>query len=152
MTLIPRWKWIGAGAGFLVSDSETSSAAKPDRAQVILHVLLSIHPTYRETTNPLKLVPETWRNPYSTSTSPEWDTSVRPGLEIGQGNTNGSSGASELDGRRKAKAVFVVLGEASRAGVKREQWLMLHSAEFRLVAFLGLNEADGGPIQPLGTI
>jgi hypothetical protein len=64
----------------------------------------------------LKLVPETWRNPYSTSTSPEWETSVRPGSEIGQVNANGELGTSELEGRRKAKAVFVVLGVSAGHG------------------------------------
>ncbi len=59
--------------------------------------------------------------------------------------------------RRKANAAFVVLGGWMRAAVvgvwPALTWAVLaYSAEFGPVELSRVDEADGGPVQPLGRI
>ncbi|WVO13927.1 hypothetical protein L204_101552 [Cryptococcus depauperatus] len=88
-----RWKYVGVAAGVVF----------------MLHVLLSIHPTYRANTSPLNLLPQKDR----------WHNSASYGSAVPL--INGHPGSFQeikdneaaLEGRRKAKAVFVVLARNS---------------------------------------
>jgi hypothetical protein len=105
--------------------------------QFLIHILASIHPTYRATTNPMKFVPESWKDYQSSlnSNTPGISDSAIPniGQPIGHfPEFESLRNNSALDGRRKANAVFVVLGmsRVSCGGVadgKREIQICGHS-------------------------
>lgn len=102
MPMIPKWRWIGAGVATLF----------------LIHILASIHPTYRATTNPMKFVPESWKDYQSSlnSNTPGISDSAIPniGQPIGHfPEFESLRNNSALDGRRKANAVFVVLARNS---------------------------------------
>lgn len=83
--------------------------------QFLIHILASIHPTYRATTNPMKFVPESWRDYQSSlnSNTPGISDSAIPNLGQPIGHFpefESLRNNSALEGRRKANAVFVVLG------------------------------------------
>lgn len=118
--MIPKWRWIGAGVATLVSITYSHTwkgKGKGLMPQFLIHILASIHPTYRATTNPMKFVPESWRDYQSSlNGSPGISGSVIP--KIGQPDGQlpdfeSLRNSSALDGRRKANAVFVVLGTLS---------------------------------------
>jgi alpha 1,2-mannosyltransferase len=83
--------------------------------QFLVHILASIHPTYRATTNPMKFVPESWRDYKSSLNSPGMSDSVIPDLGQPKGEVpdfEDLRNNNALEGRRKANAVFVVLGKS----------------------------------------
>jgi hypothetical protein len=81
--------------------------------QLLLHLLLSIHPTYRARTSPLSLLPETWR---SSAVSGKYGLPREPWLPVSavpelSGTTRPFADDLQVDdNRRKANAAFVVLG------------------------------------------
>jgi alpha 1,2-mannosyltransferase len=118
--MIPKWRWIGAGIGTLVSHETLGAAIAgiiwkcATDFQVLIHILASIHPTYRATTNPMKFVPESWRDYKSALNSPGIPNAVIPNVGQPEGQLpefESLRNNSAVDGRRKANAVFVVLGE-----------------------------------------
>jgi hypothetical protein len=76
-----------------------ASYSSSDTAQLAAHVLLSIHPTYRANTSPFSLLPQS----DSSVSYPHSETSVPDSI---------AKEDDSLEGRRKAKAVFVVLGRS----------------------------------------
>ncbi|RSH94087.1 alpha 1,2-mannosyltransferase 2.4.1 [Saitozyma podzolica] len=108
--LIPRWRYFAIGGGVLL----------------LMHMLASIHPTYRANTSPLSLLPDTWR---STSVSGTYDsagTTWPPDSAVPEltGKTRplfDDLRVDELANRRKANAVFVVLARNS------DLWAFLES-------------------------
>lgn len=81
--------------------------------QVLIHLLASIHPTYRATTNPMQFVPDSWRDYKPSFSSPGWVNSAAPDIGQAPGELpefEDLRGNSALDTRRRANAVFVVLG------------------------------------------
>jgi hypothetical protein len=122
--------------------------------QFLIHVLASIHPTYRATTNPMKFVPESWRDYQSSlnSNTPGISDSVIPdvGQPFGQlPDFESLRNNSALDGRRKANAVFVVLGQSNSLVLLM---MLIRSEKLGSLAILGIDEADGRSIQPLGAL
>ena len=147
MPMIPKWRWIGAGVATLVSLTK-GVRLNITNPQFLIHVLASIHPTYRATTNPMKFVPESWKDYQSSlnSNTPGMSNSAIPniGQPIGQfPEFESLRNNSALDGRRKANAVFVVLGMSFL--LLDAMWLM-GSEKFRFVAIPGIDEADVRPI------
>ena len=147
MPMIPKWRWIGAGVATLVSLTK-GVRLNITNPQFLIHVLASIHPTYRATTNPMKFVPESWKDYQSSlnSNTPGISNSAIPniGQPIGQfPEFESLRNNSALNGRRKANAVFVVLGMSFL--LLDGTWLM-GSEKFRFVAIPGIDEADGRPI------
>ncbi|WWD01339.1 hypothetical protein V866_008282 [Kwoniella sp. B9012] len=90
--MIPRWKYIGIAGGFIF----------------LLHLLASIHPTYRATTSPFNLLPSGgWRSGQPPDSAvPKW---AGEGLPTADDLRDDEA----LEGRRKANAVFVVLARNS---------------------------------------
>lgn len=118
--------------------------------QVTLHLLLSIHPTYRATTSPFSYLPSEWSSPSSAGTLGDGSilppaatvpklTGKRPDLE--------DLREDGLEGRRKANAVFVVLGEFCGSGERHEREEGMDadnlSEKWGLMGILGIDEADG---------
>jgi alpha 1,2-mannosyltransferase len=84
--------------------------------QLLLHMLASIHPTYRANTSPLSLLPDTWRSTSVTGGYDSAGTTWPPDSAVPElsGKTRplfDDLRVDELANRRKANAVFVVLGE-----------------------------------------
>lgn len=85
----------------------------PPDEQVLIHLLASIHPTYRATTNPMQFVPDSWRDYKPSVNSPSWANNAAPDIGQAPGELpefEDLRGNKALDTRRKANAVFVVLG------------------------------------------
>ena len=89
--MVPRWRYVGFAALSLL----------------VLHALLSIHPTYRATTSPSRFFPSSgsWRPGLAPPDSaiPQLSGKPRPTFD--------ELKYDALEGRRKANAVFVVLGK-----------------------------------------
>ncbi|WVW83027.1 hypothetical protein I302_105044 [Kwoniella bestiolae CBS 10118] len=90
--MIPRWRYIGIAAGFVF----------------LLHLLASIHPTYRATTSPFNLLPSGgWKSGQPPDSAvPKWGGEGLPSADDLRDD-------AALDGRRRANAVFVVLARNS---------------------------------------
>jgi len=102
--ILPRWKYIGTAAACIVG----------------IHLLLSVHPTYRASTNPLSLFPSHSDSLWKPGQAPP--ASSLPSLQDGSPLDIDDIGKEEaLSQRRKAKAVFVVLARNS------ELWTFLES-------------------------
>ncbi|WVR05196.1 hypothetical protein IAU60_002208 [Kwoniella sp. DSM 27419] len=91
--MIPKWRYLGMAAGVIF----------------LIHLLASIHPTYRATTSPFQLLP-----------SGGWKAGLAPSSAYPDVGGDGMPTADDLrdnkaalDGRRKANAVFVVLARNS---------------------------------------
>ncbi|RXK38641.1 alpha 1,2-mannosyltransferase [Tremella mesenterica] len=100
--LIPRWKYIGAAVGSLFT----------------IHLLLSIHPTYREHTLPTTVLPASWKGSVAGGWIPGRlppESTVPPvaGYEGEELPTMEDLRVTDTEGRRKANAVFVVLARNS---------------------------------------
>ncbi|WVF72198.1 hypothetical protein IAT40_007010 [Kwoniella sp. CBS 6097] len=90
--MIPRWKYVGIAAGVLF----------------MIHLLASIHPTYRATTSPFQLLPSGGWRPETAPDSayPNWGGDGIPSADDLKEN-------GAVDSRRKANAVFVSLARNS---------------------------------------
>ncbi|ORX39932.1 putative alpha-1,2-mannosyltransferase [Kockovaella imperatae] len=99
--LMPKWRYIGIAIGCIVS----------------IHLLLSIHPTYRATTSPYRFLPQTSSNEIISGLPPE---SAVPDVSIQLPTADDLRGA-DLSSRPRANAVFVVLARNS------DLWPLLES-------------------------
>jgi hypothetical protein len=102
----------------------------------------------------MKFVPESWRDYQSSlnSNTPGISDSVIPdvGQPFGQlPDFESLRNNSALDGRRKANAVFVVLGQSNSLVLLM---MLIRSEKLGSLAILGIDEADGRSIQPLGAL
>jgi len=102
----------------------------------------------------MKFVPESWRDYQSSlnSNTPGISDSVIP--DVGQPfgklpEFESLRNNSALDGRRKANAVFVVLGQLMSLVLSMT---LIESEKLGPMAILGIDEADGRSIQSLGTL
>ncbi|KAL7424052.1 hypothetical protein Q5752_001637 [Cryptotrichosporon argae] len=94
--MTPRWRYIGAAVGVLFS----------------LHLLASIHPTYRASTSPFSLFPSSWTDgDYVASGQPP--ASAVPAVSGELPTADQLRIAAGIEDRRKANAAFVVLARNS---------------------------------------